>query len=195
MIQKKERENWFQAHKKELAIAGITIGVGVLAVWGIKYGKELLAHPEAIEKRKKSFSKSTSKPVLDAAQNGIEKAVSSVQPIVEEFPKPFLPSHIIEDLTGTHMTATRLGSIVGCSNREINKRIVAAGLATKCLDGEYMRTTLGEQLGKDIWKVTKAGHSFSNIEWDTAILKIICTPEELELQSVKEALERDLLSA
>ncbi len=223
-VNKQTMRDWAQAYKKQIAV-GITITVAVVALYmGIKNANKieeaLISLPKAFEKAppkvtdkvtpqvslpkqiiaKQSVSISESavnlaKPVLDAAQKGIEEVISSVPPIVEKLPEPFLPPHIIDNLTGTQMTATQLGRIVGCSNREINKRIVAAGLAIKCLDGEYMRTKLGEQLGKDTWKVTKAGHSFSNIEWDTVVLKIICTPEELELQSVKGALEKELLSA
>lgn len=50
MIQKKELEDWFQAHKKQLEIAGIAIGVGALAVLGIKYGEKLLAHLQEVQK-------------------------------------------------------------------------------------------------------------------------------------------------
>lgn len=42
-----------------------------------------------------------------------------------------------------------------------------------------MMTEAGKVLGKDTWKTTATGHSFSNIEWDEKILEVIFSPEEL----------------
>ena len=49
-------QEWYLAHKKQLEIAGIAIGVGVLAVLGIKYGEELLAHFQEVQKVAKAES-------------------------------------------------------------------------------------------------------------------------------------------
>lgn len=99
--------------------------------------------------------------------------------MVENIIEPVLSPEFLDNLTGTKLTARGLGNKVWCSAQEINKRIVASGLAKKLPNGEYMMTEAGRLLGTDTWKTTASGHSFSNIEWDEKILDIIFSPEEL----------------
>ena len=54
-------------------------------------------------------------------------------------------------------------------------------------------TEAGRMLGKDTWKTTAAGHSFSNIEWDEKILEVIFSPEELLDIAAKQERARQLL--
>lgn len=87
-----------------------------------------------------------------------------LEPVVEKTVSPIISSNILENLTGNKLTATVLGNKMLCSAQAINKRIVAVGLATKLPCGEYELTEAGRLLGESTWKVTRRGHSFSNIE-------------------------------
>lgn len=77
------------------------------------------------------------------------------------------------------LTATKLGGKVGVSNREINKRLVAAGLAVRLPCGDYVLTENGKLLGESGLKVTPWNYTVQLIQWDEAVLGIIFTPEEL----------------
>lgn len=147
---------WVKAHKKELIIAGVVVVGTVLVV----------KNRNAIASQFKDEVSMSPEPVI-------------IEPVVNQIIVPTISSDILNNLTGNMRTARALGHIVGLSAQEINKRIVAAGLAVKVACGEYLMTDLGSQLGKNTWKVTAAGHSFSNIEWDEKILEIIFSPEEL----------------
>ena len=46
------------------------------------------------------------------------------------------------------LTATKLGGKVGVSNREINRRLVDAGLAVRLPCGEYILTEQGKLMGE-----------------------------------------------
>lgn len=56
-------------------------------------------------------------------------------------------------------------------------------------------TNVGRILGKNTWKPTAAGHSFSNIEWDEKILEVIFSPEELMDIASKQERARQILAA
>ena len=43
----------------------------------------------------------------------------------------------------------------------------------------YELTELGKLFGKETVKVTRYGHTFSNIEWDEAVIPYIFSPNEL----------------
>ena len=85
--QKNTPWEWVQTHKKELAIAGITIGVAALAFLGIKlYGDELLAHLEELlketETKKLSCSQKTAftvgkTAVAQATERIAEKSITT----------------------------------------------------------------------------------------------------------------------
>lgn len=62
----------YQAHKKEVMIVGITIGVGVLAVLGIKYGEELLTHFQEVQK----VAEAKSLPCTTNTALAVSKAVA-----------------------------------------------------------------------------------------------------------------------
>lgn len=64
------------------------------------------------------------------------------------------------------------------SNQEVNKRLVSSGMMTKEPWG-YKLTEVGKLFGKETVKVTRAGHTFSNIEWDEAVVPYIFSTEEL----------------
>lgn len=148
--------SWVKAHKAKLIIAGVT-GVGTVLA-----GKNW----DSI----KSLFKATEAAVPDIVKNG---------PVAEGIVAPIISSDILDNLTGNMLTATALGNKVWCSAQAINKRIVAAGFEVKLPCGGYRMTEAGRMLGKDTWKTTAAGHSFSNIEWDEKILELIFTPKEL----------------
>ena len=107
---------------------------------------------------------------------------------------PVISSEVLDNLTGNKLTATELGNKVWCSAQAINKKIVAAGLATKLPCGEYSLTEAGRLLGDHTWKTTWAGNSFSNIEWDEKILEIIFNAEELLEIANKQKIAREILS-
>ena len=85
----------------------------------------------------------------------IEKltAKSAVSEIAEEN-VPSIPCDALSHRTGNMLTATKLGGKVGVSNREINKRLVAAGLAVRLPCGAYVLTENGKLLGESGLKVT-----------------------------------------
>lgn len=164
--------SWVKAHKTELIIAGITVVGTVLVVKNWDSIKGLFK-------------------VTDAVVPDIAK----IEPMAEEIVVPIISSDVLENLTGNKLTARALGDKVWCSAQAINKRIVAAGLAVKLPCGEYMMTEVGRLLGKDTWKTTAAGHSFSNIEWDEKILEVIFSPEELLDIAAKQEQARQILAA
>lgn len=110
------------------------------------------------------------------------KGRSAVEPITETIvdTKPLLISdEILRHRTGIMLTATGLGGKVGMSNREINKRLVSAGLSIRLPCGEYKLTEAGKQLGEDDSKVTPWNKTVQRVQWDEAVLKVILSPEEL----------------
>lgn len=94
--------------------------------------------------------------------------------------------------SGESLTPTKLGNVIFKSNQFINKRLVDEGLQVKLPCGEYRPTELGSKFGVSTIKVTKTGHTFSNIEWDKKVLEIICTPDELKNA---ETLRQQILNA
>lgn len=110
----------------------------------------------------------------------IEKLIakSAVSEIAEEN-VPSIPCDALSHRTGNMLTATKLGGKVGVSNREINKRLVAAGLAVRLPCGDYVLTENGKLLGESGLKVTPWNYTAQLIQWDEVVLDIIFTPEEL----------------
>lgn len=164
MKEKQTFTEWIKTHKKELMITGVTVAGTVLVVtnWNAIKKIFVIAEPYVTEL-----------PKLDH----VKEEVSTLK----------LSNDILDNLTGNKLTARELGNKVGHSAQTINKRIVSAGLAERLPYGEYMMTETGRLLGEDTWKVTAAGHSFSNIEWDEKILEIICEPEELLKLTAKQS--------
>ncbi len=168
--------NWIKVHKKGLVITGITIA-------GTVAGTVLvIKNWDTIKSLLKNLEPTT--PEL-----------AKVKPVVEKIATPAISSDILANLTGNNLTARALGDKTGCSAQAINKRIVAAGLATRLPCGEYRMTEAGCLLGNNTLKTTAAGYTFSNIEWDEKILEIIFSPEELQTIAEKQARIRLLLSA
>ena len=110
----------------------------------------------------------------------IEKltAKSAVSEIAEEN-VPSIPCDALSHRTGNMLTATKLGGKVGVSNREINKRLVDAGLAIRLPCGDYILTENGKLLAESGLKVTPWNYTAPLIQWDEAVLEIIFTPDEL----------------
>lgn len=157
MNEMKKIRKWIKDYKVELVVAGVVTVVGTVLV--IKNWNSL----------KKLFKEN----------NIVIPSDVTIIPVIEKKATQTIPSAILNNLIGTKMTATQLGNKVLCSPQAINKRIVEAGLATKLPCGEYQLTETGKLVGKATWKVTSAGHSFSNIEWDEKILELLFSAEEL----------------
>lgn len=171
MEEKKSLLTWVKEHKTELIIFGVT-AVGAILV---------IRNWDSI----KGVFKSS---------NSISTPVVKIQPVVEKMVVPVISSEILDTLTGNKLTATELGNKLWCSAQAINKRIVAAGLATKLPYCEYSLTEAGRLLGEHTWKTTYAGHSFSNIEWDEKILEIIFNAEELLEIASMQKIAHEILS-
>lgn len=172
MSEKHKFVEWVKVHKTELLIAGVTV-VGTVLI---------IKNRDAI----KGLFKVTECSIPD---------IVKIEPVAEEIVAPVISKDILDNLTGNQLTARALGDKVWCSAQAINKRIVATGLAVKLPCGEYMMTEAGRMLGKDTWKTTAAGHSFSNIEWDEKILEVIFSPEELLDIAAKQERARQILAA
>lgn len=93
----------------------------------------------------------------------------------------------VVDLTGVLKTATGLGDELHLSNREVNKRLVEAGMVTKEPYG-YKLTELGKNFGIVTDKMRAWGHPFSNCEWDTSVIPLICSAEEIARAEEHKAL-------
>lgn len=172
MKEKENFSNWVKAHKTELIIAGVTIAGTILVVKNWDSIKNMFMSVESVIPE-----------------------IAGVEPVVNDIAVPLLSNDILDNLTGNKLTARALGDKVWCSAQAINKRIVAAGLATRLPCGEYMMTEAGRMLGKDTWKTTATGHSFSNIEWDEKILEVIFSQEELRDIAAKQERARQILAA
>lgn len=147
---------WIWEHKKWVVLAVATTAGVILVVKKKDAIKELL----------QSFSK--------------DKLIA--EPVVNMKPEervPLIPADVVKHRTGEMFTATKLGSKVGVSNREINRRLVNAGLITRLPSGDYILTENGKLLGEAGLKVTPWNYTVLLIQWDEAVLEIIFTPEEL----------------
>lgn len=172
MEEKKSLFKWGKEHKTELIIIGVTAVGTILVIKNWDYIKGVFK-----------------------SSNPISTQIVKIDPVVEKMVAPVISSNIIDNLTGNKLTATELGNKALCSSQAINKRIVAAGLATESPYGGYSLTEAGRLLGKYTCKTTRAGYSFSNIEWDKKILEIIFNAEELleianKQKTVQETLSR-----
>lgn len=154
-LSKKEKAlYWIKDHKTQigLAITGATIvSLGVYV--GIKTGYISYLKTSRIQSSKIDIGK-------------MHKVVK----------KTSLPKG---NLTGIKKTATGLGKELLLSPQDVNKRFITRDMITKLPNGEYALTDLGKLFGKETTKTTRAGHTFSNIEWDTSVVSEIFSPEEL----------------
>jgi hypothetical protein len=174
MKNNKTLSEWVKEHKKEIIITtvGVTSVVSIALV--VKNWNSI----------KGLFSTSKSAPITTVKAN---------KQIVEKIIAQIIPEHILENLTGNRLTARELGSKALCSDRTINKRIVDAGLAIKLPCGEYSLTDTGRLVGELTWKTTRAGHSFTNIEWDEKILELLFSSEELNHIEERKLLIKEVL--
>jgi hypothetical protein len=172
MEEEKSLKTWVKEHKSELIILGVTIIGTVLIVKNWKSIKGVFMYK-------------------DLATTSIEK----IKPAIGKVMGPVISNDVLDNLTGNHLTATELGRKLGFTAQEINKRIVAAGLATKLNGGEYSLTEAGRLLGKETIKSTRYGHWFMNIEWDEKITDIIFAKDEIldkavKIEAAREAMRR-----
>lgn len=107
---------------------------------------------------------------------------SAIEPIVTSLAEKkisAIPVDVLDHRTGVMLTATKLGNKVGVSNREINRRLIDAGLLHRLPCGECILTDDGKLLGEVSLKVTSWNKTVRRIQWDEAVLNIIFGPEEL----------------
>lgn len=151
---------WVKQHRAQ-------ISVGALVVVGSIAGASIAV-------------KTGHMPRLGDMRKSTCKGAGSIVEAVKKAPLPKV------SLTGVEKTATGLGSDLLLSNQQINKRLVSCGMMIKEPWG-YELTELGRVFGKDTVKVTRYGHTFSNIEWDEAVIPYIFTPDELAGIDAKKA--------
>ena len=120
-------------------------------------------------------------------------AKSAVNTIAEEC-EVSIPADVLKHRTGIMLTATKLGGKVGVSNREINRRLVDAGLAVRLPCGEYILTEQGKLMGESGLKVTPWNYTVPLVQWDEAVLEIIFTPEELAAVTERRKHIQEILS-
>ena len=171
MEEKKTASQWVKENKKELVFIGVTVVGTILVVKNWDTIKGILKDTKLIT-----------------------TTAMTVEPVIEKVVGPVISNDILDNLTGNNLTATELGNKVWCSAQAINKRIVAAGLATKLPCGDYSLTEAGGLLGVRTLKTTGAGHTFSNIEWDEKILDFIFSAEELLDIANKQKIAREILN-
>lgn len=171
MEEKNSLFTWIKEHKTELIVLGVT-AIGTIIV---------VKNWDSIKSIFKSY-------------NSIPTPTIKIKPVVENVTVPVIPSDSIYNLTGNKLTATELGSKVLCSAQSINKRIVAAGLATKLPYDGYSFKEAGSLLVVYTSKTTRGGYSFSNIEWDEKILEGIFSAEELAEIADKHKVINEILS-
>lgn len=143
---------WLKQHK-------VQIGIGAFVVIGSITGIAIAA-------------KAGHAPQFKTNGNAAGKGAATIIEVAEKAPLPEV------NLTGVEKTATGLGHDLLLSNQQVNKRLVSSGMMTKEPWG-YKLTEVGKLFGKETVKVTRAGHTFSNIEWDEAVVPYIFTTEEL----------------
>jgi predicted transcriptional regulator len=174
MEEKKSFLLWVKVHKKQLIIAGVSLATIVGIILGIKNRESIIRFwnslKKAIEKTPEIRPSVNTEMAVAVASHDATQTVASIK----------ISSDILENLTGNKLTATSLGDKVWCSAQTINKRLVSSGLAEKLPCGEYSLTEAGKLLGEHTIKTTRAGYTFSNIEWDDSVLGIIFNPDELK---------------
>lgn len=172
-----EEPSWFDRNKKKIKYGLWGLGVATLTALGLK-------NKDMIKTGLKSLGSPVSKDTAKAVTDGMVHTATRVKSIIPEGFK----------LSGKRLTPTGLGDIMGCSAQEINKRLINAGLAKRCINSEMDFTELGKGLGEMVWKVTKAGHSFVNIEWDEAILHLIFSVEEIAKRKEMQAKATEIMA-
>ena len=166
-----QASTWAQEHKKWIIIATIS-AAGIFL---------LVKHRDAIKELPQLLSDSRCS-IDPSIKSTAEKKMSSI------------PSNVLENRTGVMLTATKLGSQVGVSNREINKRLIDAGLIHRLPCGECSLTDDGKLLGEASLKVTPWDKTVPLIQWDESVLNIIFSPAELSEIAERQQRIRNILN-
>lgn len=184
MKEKRTFLEWVQVHKKELIITGVSITV-VVGIVGIRKRESLMELWKTLQNAIKYHSRGMAVP---------HPTASAISSVTEDVIKPVIPGGFLDNLTGNKLTATGLGDKVWFSAQAINKRLVSSGLAEKLPCGEYSITEAGKFLGEHTLKTTRAGYTFSNIEWEEKVLELIFSPKELREIAEKQLRAREILN-
>lgn len=107
---------------------------------------------------------------------------------------PSISNDVLNHRTGKMLTATKLGGKVGVSNREINRRLVDAGLTIRLPCGDYILTEKGKLLGESGLKVTPWNYTVQLVQWDEVVLQLIFTPEELAANAERQKRIQEILN-
>lgn len=185
MEEKKSFLIWVKEHKKQLIIAGVSVATIVGIIIAIKNRESIIRLWTSLKKtieKTPEIKPSVSTEIAIAAPDATQ-TVASIKSSRD----------ILENLTGNRLTATSLGDKVWCSAQTINKRLVSSGLIERLPCGEYSLTEAGKLLGEHTIKTTRAGYTFSNIEWDDSVLGIIFNPNELKEIADKQRLAMEII--
>lgn len=186
MEEKKSFLIWVKEHKKQLIIAGVSVATIVGIILAIKNRESIIklwtSLKRTIENKPETMPSVNTK--ITAVSPVATKTVTSIKSTRD----------ILENLTGNRLTATSLGDKVWCSAQTINKRLVSSGLIERLPCGEYSLTEAGKLLGEYTTKTTRAGYTFSNIEWDDSVLGIIFNPNELKEIANKQRLAMEIIN-
>lgn len=155
--------SWFSSHKEDyeelcetliiILGSGLLIGGTALALKG--------------NNSYKSISKIVSSQIQHVSISEIEKKASAL-----------LSDVCLENLSGEKLCARQLGSIVGCSDRTINKLLVSKGLAERVPSGGYVLTEAGRLIGEKHEGI-KGNYWYTNLIWDKKVLELLFSEEEL----------------
>ncbi len=172
-------ETWFECNKKYIFGCGAMV---LVAVGGFVVRRNWKAIISCFHGVRKAAEKVVTGNLVDkVAQGGkamIPDRMNQIKQAVVPICQTIIPSNF--KLTGNLYTARELGAKMLCSAREINRRIISRGLAERLPSGELVFTELGKGLGEMKWKTTRYDYSFTNIEWDEAILPLLFSAEELD---------------
>ncbi len=164
---------WIKKYKKQLIIANVGIATILMTILCIK-------NRESIMRLWGNIRHTVSKVPEIKQSDKSEIITVPVQSAATDVARlSTVPITILDNLTGNKMTARDLGGKVWCTSQEINKRLVSAGLAERSFGQECVLTETGRLLGEYTQKTTKAGYTFSNIEWDEKVLELIFSDNEL----------------
>lgn len=168
-------KEWFATHKKAVCVGGGVVISVVISSLIVYKNRDQVAS------------------VLVAAKNGLmRQGISKIGETAEAVTKTVAKTPDLSSvkLTGKMNTATQLGQLTYKSAQEINKRIINNGLAERLPDGTLNITELGSRFGDFSTKTRAWGHEFTNIVWDSSIIPLIFSQEELEsIEKTKEELK------
>ena len=173
-----KKKTFWQKHKTKIRYGCFTILGGVACIILYKNRDNIIEIISTLD----SFPKNMNH---DDAVDQIKKASDSIKKVV--------PDDL--ELTGNRFTAQDLGSKMSCDAREINRRIIDAGLAKRLPCGDLVFTEEGKALGERTYKTTKWDYTFSNIEWDETIIPLIFNEKERAVAEEKWARKQEILNS